>query len=204
MTTTTTHGVAPYPLYWPPQYPRAKERRDATFQVDFMTSRAELVRELRLLGATDVVLSSNVPIRKDGLPYVPDREPTDPAVAIYFLRGSKPYVLACDQFSKIRWNLRAIGKTIEALRSIERHGATAMMEQAFSGFAQLPAKTSAPAWRAVLTIPEGPCDVAVVRARFRELAKVHHPDQGGDGARMAAITEAYESAMAELAGSGRS
>jgi len=45
------------------------------------------------------------------------------------------YVIACDQFSQVRWNLAAIGLTIKAIRQIERCGTTSLLERAFKGFA---------------------------------------------------------------------
>lgn len=199
-----SHGVAPFPLYWPLQHERTKYRRDAQFRVEFVPARNALLRELHLLGTRDVVLSSNVPIRRDGLPAVPDREPDDPGVAVYFNRrirnggDLKPYVIACDTFRKVRWNLRAIGETIAALRSIERHGSTALLEQAFSGFAALPpAAPAARTWREVLEVT-GPVSEHALRARFRELARIYHPDVGGDTRRMAEINAAYETALREI------
>jgi hypothetical protein len=196
----TTFGVASYPLYWPLQHPRTQYRRAARFAMDFTTARGELLRELGLLGAKDYILSTNIPIRRDGLPMVPDREPADPGVAVYFARKGKPFVIGCDQFSRVRWNLRAVGATIEALRAIERHGTTSMMEQAFSGFAFLPEAARPRGWREVLSVsPIGPVDPDVVRARYRELARKLHPDvAGGDGAAMAEVNVAYGAALAEL------
>src|SRR3546814_19053229 len=46
---------------------------------------------------------------------------------------------ACDRWDTVRDNVRAIGKTIEAIRGIERWGASDMMERAFSAFEALPA-----------------------------------------------------------------
>jgi hypothetical protein len=196
------HGVASYPLYWPLEYARCTTRRDARFQVDFVTARESLTRELELLRARDVLVSSNVPIRRDGLPMVPDREPADPGVAVYFTRSvsgqPRPFVLACDQFSKVRWNLRAIQATLEALRAIERHGATSMMEQAFSGFAQLPPKPEGRSWRQVLGVPVGPCSVEWLKDRYQTLARQHHPDQGGDHAKMVEINDAYARGLREI------
>jgi hypothetical protein len=202
----TTHGVASFPLYWPLQHARTAPhaRRAARFLVDFVSARKDLVRELDLLGARDLVLSSNVPIRRDGLPALPDREPEDPGIAVYFSRrlgrdGDRaPFVIACDQFTRVRWNLRAVGATLEALRSIERHGTTSMLEQAFSGFAQLPAASAAKPWREVLGVAPGFCSVDFLRAQLRELARVHHPDAGGDPARMAEINAAYAAGLQEL------
>lgn len=196
----TTHGVAAFPLYWPLEHARAKTRRSALFQVDFATARAQLLRELSLLGASDVLLSTNIPLRRDGLPTVPDREPDDPGVALYFQRSGRGYVIACDAFTKIRWNLRAIGATVEALRAIERHATSTMLERAFSGFAALPPGPASPAldWRSVLGIPSGRTNIGVVRSRYHALAHQHHPDAGGQPARMAEINEAYDAALREF------
>ena len=192
----TTHGVAAYPLYWPLERPRTARRGSAHFVVDFSQARRDLSSELGRIGARDVVISSNVPLRRDGLPMVPDKEPEDPGVAVYFTRKDKPYVIACDRFSRIRWNLRAIGLTLEAFRAIERHGTTSMLDQAFSGFAQLPAAGGRRPWREVLGLHEN-VTADDVRARVRELARVHHPDVGGSG--MSEINVASEDALRELA-----
>jgi len=197
------HGVAPYPLYWPLQYPRCAARRNALFKVDFASARTSLVLELERLHARDVLISSNIPIRGDGLPRVPDKEPEDTGVAVYFTRlvggREKPFALACDQFTKVRWNLRAIQATIEALRTIERNGTTTMMEQAFSGFAQLPPKSDDRPWREVLGIPPGPCTVEVLKGRYLELAREHHTGAGGgDHQRMVEINAAHEQGKREL------
>lgn len=53
-------------------------------------------------------------------------------------------------------------------------------------------------WCAVLGVPLGSRDLALVRRRYRELAKVHHPDVGGDAATMRALNDAYRRALAEL------
>lgn len=193
----TTHGVAAFPLYWPLEHARTKNRGYARFQVEFVKARQDLLTELRRLNASDVVLSSNVPLRRDGLPAVPDREPEDPGVALYFNRSKRGYVIACDQFTRVRWNLRAIGATIEALRSIERYGTTSMLEQAFSGFAALPAGPTPKAWTEVLGMPPN-SPANAIRAVYLELTKIHHPDVGGDAARMAEINVAYDQAMKEV------
>jgi hypothetical protein len=164
------------------------------FLLNFADARTDLFRELALLGARDVVLSSNIPIRRDGLPSVPEREPIDPGIALYFTRAGKSFVLACDAYERVHWNLRAVGATIHALRSIERHGATSMLERAFSGFLALPAPR---AWREVLGLATT-ANADQVRAAYRELAKLHHPDRGGTEGRMAEINRAYQEGLAEL------
>lgn len=188
--------VERYPLCWPDGQPRTRYRKDAAFTVDFARSRDELFHELALLRVRNVILSSNVALRQDGIPYAGMPEPKDPGVAVYFDRqignALKPFVIACDTYSKVRWNLRAIGATVEALRSIQRHGATSMMEQAFTGFAALPPKrVDTPPWWETLGVPAD-ADRETVRRRYRELASENHPDRGGDAARMAAINVAYQ------------
>src|SRR5579872_2885231 len=114
-----------YPLTWPHPQPRTEPNRrcSAAFQVDTGRALKDLLRELGLLRTRHVVVSSSVPTRKDGLPYTDYREPSDPGVAVYFDRyvnpgGTwRPFVIACDHYAKFRWNLRAIGMTVEALRA---------------------------------------------------------------------------------------
>ena len=49
---------------------------------------------------------------------------------------------ACDKWRDVYDNIYAIGKTIEALRGIERWGTGDMVEQAFTGFVALPSPKS--------------------------------------------------------------
>jgi hypothetical protein len=185
-----------YPLTWPERQPRtpAHTRHHAAFKFELGRARDELLHELKLLRAKDIVISSNVPTRRDGLPYADAREPADPGVAVYFERKKTPFVLACDTYNRVKYNLRAVGVTIAALRSIERHGSTSMLEQAFTGFAALPPAGRVEPWWEVLGVTADANEVTV-RDAFRELARVHHPDVGGDSARMARITEAFATAQ---------
>lgn len=189
-----------FPLYWPEGQPRTRYRGQAAFKVEFVRSRDDLLHSLDLLGAKTVIISTNIPIRSDGLPRA-GVEPTDPGVAVYFERriGTdykvplKPFVIACDAFSKVRWNLRAVGGTVEALRAIQRYGATSMLEQAFTGFAALPPKSQGRPWWEVLGLTAD-ASRDVVLGAYRILAQLHHPDRGGDPARMVEINQAYEEA----------
>jgi len=191
-----------YPLTWPTGQPRipAWKRTDSQFKVQIGRTRDELLAELRLLGASGVVISSNLPVRRDGIPYADAREPQDPGVAVYFDRRvngeRRPFVIACDTYRKLVWNMRAIGMTVEALRTIARHGASSMLEQAFTGFAALPpAHQVKPWWETLGVAREATADEA--RAAWVELAKIHHPDAGGSNERMTEINAAFERAKAE-------
>ncbi len=187
-----------YPLCWPEGRPRIPpgRRREAQFKVGFARSRDEMMQELERLGAKQIIVSSNVPVRRDGLPYADAREPQDPAVAVYFQRAGKPYVFACDSYRKVAHNLRAVGATVEALRAIARHGATEMLEQAFTGFQALPpARTEASTpWWHVLGVDQL-ADEGAIKIAYRRLAEQHHPDKGGDHAVMSRLNAAYDEAL---------
>lgn len=191
-----------YPLTWPERQARtpSHRRRRGKFQMGLAQARDELLGELGRIGARNVVISTNVPVRRDGLPYADAREPEDPGVAVYFERrrgGAEwvSFVIACDTYDKVKFNIRAVGATIEALRAIERHGSTEMLEQAFTGFAALPpAWPNGAPWWDVLGLPPGASEEQI-RAAHRELAMVHHPDRGGDATRMAEINAARDAAL---------
>ncbi len=192
-----------YPLTWPTGQPRqrADARAEGRFHVSFAAARDDLLREVALLGGMDVVISSNVPTRRDGLPYADYREPLDPAVAVYFTRRvsnvRRPFVVACDQYRKVAANIRGIGLTIEAMRSIQRYGSSALLEQAFTGFAALPAASNgAKAWWQVLGVLAS-ANMGTIRAAYIALCSANHPDVGGEHAHMVAINAAFEQAQRE-------
>jgi hypothetical protein len=196
----SSNTIEAYPLAWPVGWPRRESwRRSASrYEVEFAKARDHLLNELRLSHARDVVISSNVPLRRDGLPLANMREPSDPGVAVYWTGhgkggASEPRVIACDVWRTVRENLRALGLAVEAIRSLERTGASEILDRAYAGFARLPA--SADHW-GVLGIPKG-SSRAAIDARFRELARSHHPDRGGDPAVMASINAAYAVACTE-------
>jgi DnaJ-domain-containing protein 1 len=83
-------------------------------------------------------------------------------------------------------NIYAIGKTIDALRGIERWGTGDMVEQAFTGFVALPAPKSP---HEVLGVKPG-ASLEEIEKAFRVLAKELHSDTGGNDAVMAELLEA--------------
>lgn len=197
----STRPLEAYPLTWPAMQPRvpAYNRTRAAFKVGLGEARDGLLRELRLLGASNVIISSSMATRRDGLPYADAREPHDPGVAVYFDRLIKmksiPFVIACDTYTLVRFNMRAIGVTVESLRAMKRHGASSLLEQAFTGFAALPAAPIGPPWWQVLGVAQN-ADRDQIRDAYRELARKHHPDVGGSADLMARINRAYYEAIA--------
>lgn len=169
-----------FPLTWPDGRRRidAHRRQRSRFDTTLAHARDELVREIRMLDARNVVVSSNLTLRQDGLPYAQQREPEDPGVAAYFQYGDRQMCFACDKWDRVRDNLQAVRKTIGALRGIARWGPGDMM---FTGFLTLPAPGQKVPWRQVLGFaPEAAVDVRDVDRRFRELAAGAHPGKGGD------------------------
>lgn len=182
-----------YPLYWPEGQPRCTSRRDCwAFKVTFWQALQHLRAELGRMGAKEIIVSTSVKLRKDGLPYGDIAEPKDPGVAAYFTHGKRRLVIACDSYTTVRWNMRACGMTVEALRTIQRHGATELLERAFTGFTALPPRGGeARPWWEVLGVSQTAA-ADEVKAAYRELAMAHHPDLGGDGETMARVNRAYE------------
>lgn len=149
--------------------------------------------QLRLMGARYPVLSSNVPLRQDGLPYANTKEPADPGVAVYFMWNGKQMTFACDRWDKVKDNVRAIGKTIEALRGIERWGASDMMERAFSAFEALP---SPDPWWKTLGLAGPTRSKQEIGEAYRKASSAAHPDRpGGSHDRQAAVNAAREEGL---------
>ncbi|AMV24073.1 DnaJ domain protein [Gemmata sp. SH-PL17] len=170
-----SQSIEAYPLQWPAGKPRTIRPERSRFDVSFARARAQVLHEVKLLGGTQPVLSTNIPLRKDGLPYATFKEPRDQGVAVYFTLKGRPMCFACDRWETIRENMQAVAKTIEALRGIERWGSGSMVEQAFTGFVALPSPKSP---YDVLGVPKG-ATVTEIEAAFRQKVKIAHPDAGG-------------------------
>ncbi|AWM35867.1 Chaperone protein DnaJ [Gemmata obscuriglobus] len=185
-----------YPLCWPAGRPRTSFPQPSRFKVEsFARVRDELLGELKLLGAKDVILSANLRLRQDGLPLANQAQPADAGVAVYFRYHGQPVAFACDRWRKVEDNLQAIRHTIEALRGIARWGTGDMVQAAFTGFAALsPAKTER-RWWDVFEVSFH-TRTEVVTSDYRKLVLKYHPDRNpGDAeaaAKYAEIDRAYE------------
>lgn len=201
-----------YPLSWPEGWQRTppRKRLRGKFGMTFGRSRDLLMSELRLLGAnlSTVVISSWLPIRRDGLPYAEQarRSLDDPGVAVYFMLRNKQMVMARDAYETPFDNLHSLKIAIQHLRGLERHGGATMMERAFEGFAALPEPGNAahrrPWWKTLgfeVEPPRSPETLDEAERRYRVKARDVHPDvPGGSHEAMSelnsAITQARKSA----------
>lgn len=194
-----------FPLHWPVGWPRTRSPKRSKFKELSSYAAADLLmKELeRLIGrwSTDfkkIILSTNVELREDGLPYSKQRRMTDFGAAVYFRYKDKDLVMACDTFDRVGCNIYAMAKSIEAMRGIERWGCSELMNRAFTGFQALPERGTRPTWFSILEIPENSNSVQIGE-RYRALAKIHHPDMaGGNAEKFIQIQLAYEEAMKNL------
>lgn len=182
-----------FPLTWPTGFPRTKQREPGRFSTTLAKALNNVEGSLRLFGTDSrkkiegLVLSSNVTLG--------GRKPEDPGVAVWFTWDDLGVCIAVDRYTTVEANLQAIHHIIEARRVELRHGTLALVRASFAGFMALPAP-SGKAWWEVLGVHQGAHQEAV-KAAYRRLAAVHHPDrEGGDSNRMAEINEAYRQAGA--------
>lgn len=98
--------------------------------------------------SNDILVSSNIPVRKDGLPRSVYSKPDDPGVAVYWgVSTTDCKVMAVDRYDRVADNIAAIAATLDSMRTIERHGGAVILERAFTGFAALPTPENAGGWR---------------------------------------------------------
>lgn len=180
--------VEAYPLHWPRGKSRTKNPEYARFgnhNRGYCIS--YLVQEITRLGGKNLIISSNLELRNDGLPRAAQRAPSDPGVAVYFYLQGEQKCMACDRWNSVEHNLWAIVKSIEAIRGLERWGSKDMVDAAFRGFQALPAPmTTEVRYFDDLTTSEE------IRMRMHTLAKKLHPDMGGNAEEFAAMIRQYE------------
>lgn len=208
--------ISAYPLQWPVGWRRtpAHQRVEAKFRkgkgrwTEHTYQSAERVtlgegirrvlRELRAFGIREdrVVISSDLRLRQDGLPYAnQSTSRLDPGVAVYWEEGKRRRCIAIDRYDRLADNLAAIAATLEAMRAIERHGGAEILDRAFTGFTALPQPEQ---WFTVLGV-SAHATRDEIEAAYRRLAMQHHPDRGGDGAEMARINAARDAGLEERA-----
>lgn len=201
--------TASYPLRWPEGWertPPARRRDSGHFQVTFERAMKDLFAHLTALHAKSIVLSSFLPLGRDGnvLGGNARTRYADPGVAVYFFRGERQFVLARDAFDSPLANLRSVGLALEGLRQVERHGGAHLAERAFGGFAALPPPPAPEKpWREVLHMRDDadiPPDetLEVAEAMYRAYIKRHHADKGGSNDRTVELNAAIASARKEL------
>lgn len=194
-------SIEAYPLSWPIGRPRTRTpQRHAHFDRDrsMWDASIKVERELELLGAKNIVISTNVPLRRDGLPRSNVGRIMDNGAAVYFTILTRkniglPTCLACDRWDKVEHNLWAIALWIEAERQQLRNG-VGTIEQAFAGFRALPMSTGGVSCWEVLGIKPG-ASADEINSAWRDRAKAAHPDTGGSHEAMTNLNTERDQAL---------
>ncbi len=215
-------SITAYPLCWPMAQPRTPEsskkygrfgyQAQATHgnwqhkkDITLAKARDRVTEELdkftkpgKIYRTENLVFSTNLRVRLDGLPASSQKQPDDTAVAIYFDLDGESRCIPCDNYVRIEDNLAAVAATMSALRTIERHGSE-MFKAAFTGFTALPSPDmiSMPHWRTVFNTDSE--FLPTVKSIYRRLIKKAHPDNGGSTERFQIVREAWRMAQQELA-----
>jgi hypothetical protein len=196
-----------FPLQWPEGWKRTAsyQRKSATFKtrgrdLTVFDGVERVLEELDRLGVRqdDVIVSTNVRTRLDGLPRSGEAKPSDPGVCVYWQKNSKEPMrcMAVDRYTEVADNLAAIAATLEAMRAIERHGGAAILDRAFTGFTALPAPAAGKRdWWVVLDCSPN-SGREIIDHSYKRLASRYHPDKdGGDPAKMAELNVARAEAL---------
>lgn len=186
-----------FPLDWPLGYKRTLHKINSPFkQSEPDRVQRFLQKQLQLLGAKKIIISSNVLQRKDGGMYSEYlmKKIDDPGIAVYFQHEGQDVVMCCDQYLWPIDNLYAIAKGVESIRNMARWGVSDFIKRAFTGFKALPEVSEVNKWWEVLGLPPN-ADKEAAKSAYRKLAQVHHPDAGGSVAMFNRITQAYQEAM---------
>lgn len=186
-----------FPLTWPDGFPTTEYRVQSKFDCNLATARDGIVAQLKLLGVSKYVLSTNAQRNKKG-------ELTDgrliypnPGVALYFIYNDDEKVIACDKWKYLHENLRAVEKSLDAIRGLERWGCSDITNRAIGNMKALPehAGESNKAWWQVLGVKQN-ASQEEIKKTYWALAKKYHPDTGEnpDTTAFDQLTKAYNEA----------
>ncbi len=214
-------SITNYPLTWPAgwkrtppnsriraRFSKGEQQRSQDGARTWMRKRElsiadgvrRVIEEIVKLGVDreDIIVSTNVQARLDGMPYSNRSDPVDPGVAVYWrtYNSKQQKCMAIDRYDRVADNLGAVAATIAAMRAIERHGGEEILDRVFTGFVALPAPEQW--WQALGFDDEERVTLPEAESKYRQLAKKHHPDVGGNAGRFASITDAINTARERL------
>jgi len=160
-----------------PTWPHAetKPRRHAQFKAPWNATLQDLEYEIGRLDGKGVVVGAGFresDLRMDGMPRADRRQAPylHPGVEVSFDSRYGRLTYATDQYTDWKANVRAIALSLEALRSVDRHGVSKRGQQ-YAGWAQLgPGGQDADRGRRLGEQHGG----------IRPALMATHPDHGGD------------------------
>jgi len=145
------------------------------------------------MGGRNLIISSNLKVKMNGVPYSANNDGGDPGVAVYFDFKGKSVCMACDSYRRVWENTYAIAQTIRAMRACDRWGVSGILDRLFTGFVAL-TDDAGKSWHTVLKCsPDATRDE--VKHAYRKIMKEEHPDVDGNHERAVEINKAYEEGM---------
>lgn len=186
---------------------RPPSRRTSTrFSSKWVETEALLLDEVDRLDGKQLVIEVDVreqDVRLDGTLRANAREASSPGVVVAFDSRHGSMLYRCDTFhapytfqgADWQHNVRAVALTLQALRAVDRYGATDTGQQ-YAGFkaigggaVAMPPAPMSRADAALVLAAYGPAD-ADDRSRYRAAIRATHPDMGGDRAEFDRVQEA--------------
>lgn len=214
----TEMSITAYPLAWPTGWKRTKpaDRTRAKFgkasraragggwdhgrplTIAEATTRVREQLQRMSIDDDDLVISTDLKLRRDGFPRSDQRDPEDPGAAVYWETSAGQRCMAIDRYDRVADNLAAIAATLDAMRAIERHGGASILDRAFTGFTALPAPMAGgEPWYIVLDVDPDDMPEVIERA-YRYARSAHHPDRGGDAGQFDRIQRAWAQYQEQL------
>jgi len=189
------------PLTWPDGWKRTNSPMRSQFAKHSIGKATNfLIEELGRMGIPDwnIIISTDLRLRNDGLPYSTQRAPEDKGAAVWWKDNKEQRVIALDKYARIADNIYAIGKTIEAMRGIKRWGGSEILDRTFTGFTSLPSPDHVVirSWRDVLEYYGN--DLMEANEAYKRARNVAHPDKGGTSEQFYEINRAWAEAEREL------
>lgn len=191
--------IEAYPLQWPLGYKQTKDwqRKESRFSQTPDKVQNYLRGELNRLGTTNTVVSTNIPLRRDGYFYsdMAMAKIKEPGAAVYFRYQGKDIVMCCDQYLTVTENVYAIAKSINAIRDMERWGVSDFLERTFAGFKAIPEKVKRNIKEILLLSANAGSDE--VKKAYKEKLFLVHPDKGGRRDDFDELQAAYQEYISE-------
>ena len=165
--------------------------RLSQFKVSPGRTQDDLRGELAAIGVRSCVIQADLDesdIRLDGMPRASARFRSERVVVSFEHPQQGAVSFPCGTYARFWHNVRAVVKTLEALRAVNRYGVTQRAEQ-YTGWRQLP-----PSGSSIVLAPFVSVEAAarfLLKSVYDAAARKAHPDvAGGSDALMARVNAA--------------
>lgn len=189
-------------VQWPTSKPEIapSDRLPGRFTISGLAAAAERVSDQvekfskNIWRTTELWIFAAAEVGKQGRFLNNQKVSIDPRVVVEFDLDGQPYSIACDRYSSAAQNLCAIAAVIEGFRTNERHDVLTI-HQLMQSVSALPATSSAKVrgWWEVLALPRN-APREDIETKYKELARVRHPDAGGSDQEWHELQEAIQTA----------